>query len=77
MLKLNKEFGLILMDGYEAITVIKKETSWYKTVLIIALTASALKGNEEKCIASGMNDYLIKPINILEATIAKFLSLRE
>jgi PAS domain S-box-containing protein len=52
------------MDGYEATGIIQeyfKETN-IKTP-IIALTANAIKGDKDKCLASGMNDYLSKPIS--------------
>lgn len=48
-----------VMDGVEATRVIRQQFS--KQVPIIALTANALKGEQEKCIEAGMNDYIIKP----------------
>ena len=67
---LNKEhFDLILMDlhmpemdGYTATSVIRKMDDQEKrTIPIIALTAAAIKGEKEKCIAAGMDDYISKP----------------
>ncbi len=46
------------MNGYEAAEKIREEGY---TIPIIAVTANALKGEREKCIQSGMNDYLTKP----------------
>jgi len=53
------------MDGYEATRVIRDSDSDVRNhdIPIIAMTANALKGDREKCIASGMNDYIAKPVN--------------
>ena len=73
------EYDLIFMDiqmpnmnGYEATKVLRKVG--IKTP-IIALTASALKGDDQKCIEAGCDDYLPKPLNRLELQekILKFL----
>ena len=67
---MNKEnFDLILMDlhmpemdGYTATSIIRKMDDQEKrTIPIIALTAAAIKGEKEKCIAAGMDDYISKP----------------
>ncbi len=50
------------MDGIEATEHIRKMTGHMKNIPIIALTANAMKGDKEKFLAHGMNDYLSKPI---------------
>lgn len=53
-----------VMDGFEATEKIREiETKSGKYTIIIAVTADAMQGDKEKCIASGMDDYLNKPIS--------------
>lgn len=56
-----------IMDGYTATENIRagKAGEYCKNIPIIAMTANAMKGDKEKCLASGMNDYISKPIDVL------------
>ena len=69
------------LDGYETTIAIRNEEagSRYKTIPIIAMTANAMKGDEEKCLISGMDDYASKPVDseVLQQKLCRWLGERE
>jgi CheY-like chemotaxis protein/HPt (histidine-containing phosphotransfer) domain-containing protein len=79
------DYHLVLMDcqlpdldGYEASCLIRQPATAVRNhnIPIIAMTAHAMAGDREKCLAAGMNDYLTKPIDprALEQAIGRWIA---
>jgi len=81
--KEDKPYHIVLMDvqmpvldGYEATKMLRKDPDdSVRSVLVIAMTASAIQGDREKCLESGMNDYLAKPVRsaVLKKKLDQYL----
>ena len=63
-----------VMDGFEATRRIRELGGAKSRIPIVAMTANAMEGDREQCIAAGMDDYLSKPIkpDLLEAMIRQY-----
>ncbi|PWC92705.1 response regulator [Azospirillum sp. TSO5] len=60
------------MDGYELARRIRAEEDGQRHTPIVAMTANALSGEMERCLAAGMDDYLAKPVTL--AQLARVLA---
>ena len=63
-----------VMDGYEATRLLRQQPH-LRDIPVIAMTANAMVGDREKVLAAGMNDHIVKPINIddMFATLARWV----
>jgi CheY-like chemotaxis protein len=70
-----------VMDGYECTRRIREDTSglFNPNIPIVAMTANAMRGDKEKCLAAGMNDYLAKPVDTegVQHTLNKWIVVEE
>ncbi len=67
-----------VMDGFEATRKIRQDAR-FANLPILAMTANAMAGDKEKCVESGMNDHIAKPIDVTQLflTLAKWLKPKQ
>ena len=51
------------MDGYEAMQELKADQRW-RQIPVLAVTAQAMAGDREKCLAAGADEYISKPVDV-------------
>ncbi|MGC6585598.1 PAS domain S-box protein [Paenibacillus sp. Dod16] len=73
------DISMPFMDGTEAVRLIKESVSSEKQPFIVAVTAHAIKGDREKYLGMGMDEYVSKPVsmNVISGIIDKFLAERD
>lgn len=73
------DISMPFMDGTEAVRLIKESASSEKQPFIVAVTAHAIKGDREKYLGMGMDEYVSKPVsmNVISGIIDKFLAERD
>ncbi|GMQ88670.1 MAG: hypothetical protein BMS9Abin09_0100 [Gammaproteobacteria bacterium] len=77
-----QDYGLVLMDcrmplmdGYETTRQVREQETPGCRLPVIAMTANAMRGDRERCLRAGMDDYIVKPINprVLQTVISHWL----